>query len=172
MWHRHGSFESFFGKLNRFSCSLSEVIVMRARAREFWRDDAGLILSAELVVILTVAVLGMINVQQGILGEFADLSLAFQSLNQSYSTPSYRGCWKNWGRTSWTSGSTYIDRFNGCVGSGPVMSYGGEILGGGSDYLPSPSNPVPCGSCVTTDPLPAPDGVGPAEDHWLPAPAP
>jgi len=114
---------------------------MKNLLRDLWQEDAGLILSAELVIILTVAVIGMVvglvNLQNAILGEFADLSLAFQSLNQSYSTPTFRGCWKIWGRTSWTAGSTFIDVFDGCVGSGPCGNYGCEINGTGGCYLPN-----------------------------------
>ena len=112
---------------------------MTALWQNFLRDENGLILSAELVIILTITVLGMVvglvNLQQGLLGEFADLGLAFQSLNQSYGTPSYYGCRKWWGRTSWVAGSSFIDIFDGCVGGGPGNTYqGGEIIGGGTSY--------------------------------------
>lgn len=114
---------------------------MKHLLRDLWQEDAGMILSAELVIILTVAVIGMVvglvNLQNAILGEFADISLAFQSLNQSYSTPSFRGCWKFWGRTSWTAGSTFIDVFDGCVGSGPCGNYGCDINGAGGCLLPN-----------------------------------
>ena len=110
------------------------------------------------LIILTVTVLGMIvglvNLQNALLGEFADLSLAFQSLNQSYGTPSYRGCWKSWGRTSWVAGSSFIDVFNGCVGGGggSVGCYGSDIVGGTGYHLPSNSGPVIVGPQMTNDP--------------------
>ena len=119
---------------------------MKALWRDFVGDEAGVILSAELIIILTIAVLGMVvglsNVQQGVLGEFNDLTMAFQSLNQSYGTPSYRGCLKNWGRTSWMSGSSFFDVYDGCIGSGFTSTYqGGEIVGNTSGYyLPSQQN--------------------------------
>ena len=105
---------------------------MTALFRRLATDEAGLILSAELVIILTVAVLGMVvglvSVQHAVLSEFADLGLAFQSLNQSYGTPSYRGCWKWWGgRTSWYSGSSFIDLYDGCAAT--VSGYSGDIVG-------------------------------------------
>ena len=145
---------------------------MKTLWRDFVRDEAGLILSAELVVILTITVLGMVvglvNLQQAILGEFADLSLAFQSLNQSYATPSFRGCWKIWGRTSWTAGSSFIDIFDGCIGSGPMVGYGGgEIVGCSSYYLPSQGNQVIGESRLTT----TPNAVCPPETQGLPTPA-
>ncbi len=120
---------------------------MIALLRDFSHDEAGLILSAELVIILTIAVLGMVvglvNIQSALIGEFADLGLAFQSLNQSYSTPSYRGCWKWWGgRTSWVAGSYFIDIFDGCVGTNYVANNGCEITSGSAYYLPSGSGQV------------------------------
>lgn len=101
---------------------------MFAQLQSLWKDEAGFILSAEMVIILTISVLGMVTglvcLQNAILGEFADLSLAFQSLNQSYATPSYRGCWKYWGFTSWCAGSSFIDVFDGCaVGYGGMSTY-------------------------------------------------
>ena len=123
---------------------------MTALLRDLWRNDDGLILSAEMVVILTITVLGMVvglaNLQTAILGEFADLSLAFQSLNQSYSTPSYRGCWKYWGRTSWVAGSCFVDIFDGCVGGG---AYGSDIVSG--YQLPSTSGSVITEPLINTD---------------------
>jgi len=124
---------------------------MTAILRGIWRDEAGLILSAELVIILTIAVLGMIvglsNLQNALIGEFADLSLAFQNLNQSYSTPSYRGCWKIWGRTSWTAGSCFIDCFDGCVGNNQAGFNNCEICSGANSVLPSN------GSSTVVDPF-------------------
>lgn len=101
---------------------------MFAQLQSLWRDEAGFIISAEMVIILTITVLGMVTglvcLQHAILGEFADLSLAFQSLNQSYATPSYRGCWKWMGFTSWYAGSSFIDVFDGClVGTGGTSTY-------------------------------------------------
>ena len=143
---------------------------MTAILQELWRDEAGLILSAELVIILTIGVLGMIvglaNVQNALLGEFADLGLAFQSLNQSYRTPSYWGCWKIWGRTSWVAGSSFIDLYDGCVANNSFGNGGCEILSGTNcvgtangcsstvDSLvpPSPGNPSSTGLQPTPDP--------------------
>lgn len=95
-------------------------------------DESGLILSAELVLILTIAVLGivvgLVQVQTAVLSEFQDLSLAFSSMNQSYVTPGFHGCRKFWGPISWTAGSGFIDVFEGCVGG---WNGGGGYVGGG-----------------------------------------
>ena len=134
-----------------------KVFPMTALLRKLLSDEAGMILSAEMIIILTVSVLGMIvglvNLQNALLGEFADLSLAFQSLNQSYSTPSFRGCMKFWGRTSWYAGSSFIDIFDGCVSNGgngyagsEIVSgtgyYGGGYYGGGGYVVPGDAGPM------------------------------
>lgn len=127
--------------------------------RDLSRDESGFIVSAEIVIILTVAILGMVvglvNLQNALLGEFADLSMAFQSLNQSYSTPSYRGCMKWWGgRTSWVAGTTFIDIYDGCVANPNAGYYGGEIHGGTGYYSNTESCPItidqPATSTCTT----------------------
>lgn len=114
---------------------------MSAFLKNLWSDEAGVILSAELVIILTIAVLGMVVglscLQQAMFNEFRDLSLAFQSMNQSFFTPSFRGCWKWWGGpTSFVAGSSFYDVFDGCVygngygyGCGPCEIYGATNLG-------------------------------------------
>jgi hypothetical protein len=120
--------------------------------RKLWGDEAGLILSAEMVIILTITVLGMIvglvNLQNAILGEFTDLGLAFSSLNQSYSTPSYRGCWKYWGRTSWVAGSSFIDVYDGCYANNTTGCYGSDIASGGC-CLPATTGAVVTDSCTS-----------------------
>lgn len=130
---------------------------MNALLRDFWRDDAGLIVSAEIVIILTIGVIGMVTglvcLQHALLSEFADLGLAFQSLNQSYSTPWYRGCMKWWGwggRTSWVAGSCFIDVFDGCVGSGPGGCYNADICGTGN-YQPAATGQVNAELQTTTE---------------------
>lgn len=149
---------------------------MRTLFADFWDNEAGLILSAEMVLILTIAVLGivvgLVQVQTAVVSEFQDLALAFSSLNQSYSTPAFFGCRKWWGRTAWTSGSGFIDFFDGCIanGGGGVGGFGGyggygggvggysEIGGGnyGGQWSSGTAAPaattLPCESCVSEPP--------------------
>ena len=129
-------------------------------------DESGVILSAEIVLILTIGVLGMIvgltSLQNAVLGEMNDLAGAFRSLNQSYSTPSFRGCWKNCALTSFTMGSCYIDRYEACYTDAELC------LNGPTGYYGTESNnsygcPVGPGSCSTTVP-----GVGPACNQFVP----
>ena len=57
--------------------------------------ESGLILSAEMVLVLTIGVLGMVvglaSMRDSLLNEFCDLSSAFGALDQSYS---FRGALK------------------------------------------------------------------------------
>jgi hypothetical protein len=112
---------------------------MKKTLVELLNNESGLIISAEMVLVLTICVLGivvgLVQVQSAIVTEFMDLSLAFSSLNQSYSTPSFFGCRKFWGRTSFTAGSGFIDIFDGCIGGGGGGGWGGGYGGvGGGGY--------------------------------------
>jgi Flp pilus assembly pilin Flp len=56
--------------------------------KNFWNDEAGVIISAELVLVLTIAVLAMVvglsEVAVAVNTELNDVSNAFGALNQSY----------------------------------------------------------------------------------------
>ena len=97
-------------------------------------NESGLILSAELVLILTIGVIGMVTglacVQQAVVYELNDLGLAFSSLNQTYWTPTYRGGWKRFcgGNKSFVAGSSFIDIYDG--GAGVQGSSMAPVAGG------------------------------------------
>jgi hypothetical protein len=76
--------------------------------RDLWNDESGAILSAEMVTVGTVAVLGT-TVGLGTLGsavneELLDVAKGIRSLDQSYSIQGFTG------RRGWTAGSSYIQR--------------------------------------------------------------
>jgi len=110
---------------------------MKTLCRKLIIDESGVILSAELVLILTIAVLGIVtglaSVQQAVVYELTDLGLAFSGLNQSYSTPSYFGGrkWCNGGLKSFAAGSSFFDIYDGCTGvnSGAVATGASAIYG-------------------------------------------
>ena len=60
--------------------------------KQFWQDEAGFIISAELVLVATMLVIGLVvglsKVQHAIIGELGDVADAIGSLDQTYS---YRG---------------------------------------------------------------------------------
>lgn len=153
---------------------------MKTLCKELLSNEDGFILSAEMILILTIAVLGIVvglaQVQQAVVSELQDLALAFSGLNQSYATPAFRGCFK-WGRPiSWTAGSGFINFNNTCLGTGGVApgGWGGGYsdIGGGSIYSGPASAPAsvievpqcapvatPCVNCLPsapTSPIPTP----------------
>jgi|GEM_PF-966880 len=102
--------------------------------RKLWKDEAGVIIAAELVLILTIVVIGVIvglvGLKNAVSGELQDVSAALSSLNQSYGYTGFRGgvgrsCKKF---TSFTAGSTYIDAN---VGEGGSVSDFGAYTNGG-----------------------------------------
>ncbi len=56
--------------------------------QRLWQDDAGFIVSAELILIATIAVIGLIvglaSVRDAITAELSDVGGAIQDVNQSY----------------------------------------------------------------------------------------
>jgi len=94
---------------------------MRTLIFRLWNDDNGFVISAELVLVLTIAVLGMVvglhSVTSSVNNEFNDLSGAFGSLNQSYY---FRGFAKSWHAA--VSGSAYGDRGDFCDCSPVIQS--------------------------------------------------
>ena len=80
--------------------------------RNLWNDEAGFIISAELVLIATILVIGLIvglsEVQAALVAELNDVSCAIGSLNQSYYFKGFAGC------KSQTFGSHYNDTVDVC----------------------------------------------------------
>ena len=73
--------------------------------RNFWKDESGFIVSAELVLIATICVIGIIvglvEVQWAIVGELNDVGDAIGSLNQSFQFSGFTSF-----KTQSTSGNT------------------------------------------------------------------
>lgn len=67
---------------------------MAQLAREFWQDTQGFVVTAEMIILVTVLVLGLFTglniLQSAVVSELADVSASLQSLNQSYSLPSFQ----------------------------------------------------------------------------------
>jgi hypothetical protein len=63
---------------------------------KLWRDEAGVLLSAEAVVVGTIAVVGLTTgltvVAKAVNEELQDVAFAIRSLDQSYSIPAIEGC--------------------------------------------------------------------------------
>lgn len=123
--------------------------------RGLWHDERGAVLSAEVVTVGTVAVLGAVAglsaAANAVDGEMKDFAYAIRSLDQSYEINGHRSC------GAWTAGSCYIQR--------PVQ----ESI---QALCAEPSNP---GEVVTPEaqsptPIITPDTDAPKPND-LPAPA-
>ena len=79
---------------------------------QLWRDDLGFIISAELVLIATILVIGMIvglvSLRDQVVQELGDVGAAFSQLVQSYSFSGITG------HTSSTAGSAFADFTDFC----------------------------------------------------------
>ncbi|MCA9138861.1 MAG: hypothetical protein KDB00_18950 [Planctomycetales bacterium] len=85
---------------------------MNITAKKLWNDDAGFVVSVELVLIATIGVIGLITgltaVRDGVVSELSDTAGAVQDLNQSYS---YNGVV---GHSATTAGSNFVDALDFC----------------------------------------------------------
>lgn len=150
---------------------------MKTLVTSLWHDEAGFIISAELVVIATLLVIGLITglacVQGALIEEFRDLAFAFSSLNQSFVTSGFTGCWTPCGIRARTFGSFFFDRrrvgiaacpvdFVGAwgVGIGSGVAFEGVGIGGltGAAAIVPGAVPCPTGGCLTS---PCPVGICP-----------
>lgn len=79
---------------------------------KLWSDDRGFVVSTELILLATVAVIGLLvgmaAVRDGVVSELSDVAGAVQDVNQGYS---YDGIT---GHNSATAGSTYVDDLDEC----------------------------------------------------------
>ncbi|QGQ25990.1 hypothetical protein F1728_26405 [Gimesia benthica] len=83
---------------------------------QFWNDEAGFVISAELVLVLTIAVLAMIvglsEVAVAVNTELNDISNAIGALNQSYAYTGFRGTGGK--AKSFYAGSRFEDAVDDC----------------------------------------------------------
>lgn len=96
---------------------------MATLAQQLFQDEAGFIVSAELVLISTIVVIGMVvglsEVANGINQELEDVGSAFGSLNQSY-------CFRGFtGHKGWQAGSSFHDQADYCDGENDITCDGG-----------------------------------------------
>src|SRR4029434_7322011 len=80
--------------------------------KNLWNDEAGFIVSAELVLIATILVIGMItgltSVRDAVITELADVGGAIGSVNQSFV---FRGASAH---CATTAGSAFVDTLDFC----------------------------------------------------------
>lgn len=81
--------------------------------KNFLNDENGVIVSAEIVLVATILVLGMVvglaELQSAIVGELSDVASAFGNVDQSYSTSGYVSYKASGGVKTRTYGASYYD---------------------------------------------------------------
>ncbi len=89
-----------------------------AMLQNLWNDESGVILSAEIVLIGTILILGMIvglvELQCAVVGELSDLGDAFGNFDQSYQTSGIFSYKHRRGIKAATAGARYRDRPDQC----------------------------------------------------------
>ena len=102
---------------------------MRHLFTQLLNDDAGFIVSAELVLVATIAVLslvvGLTEVASAINNELNDVADAFGSINQSFCFQGFSGCKAN------STGSRYQDQVDECDQNTIVCSNPPQAEGNG-----------------------------------------
>ena len=131
----------------------------------FWKDTTGAILSAELIFILTILVIGMIvgqsELQTSINEELDDIGNAIGHLNQSYYYSGF-SAYKHTsgGLKSRTSGSAFFDLAdacdNGCGGRSTIACAGAQPEGGGCGIGTGSSISVGSGRVISGSSAPSP----------------
>lgn len=81
--------------------------------KSLWNDDAGIILSSELILIATILVIGLIvglvELQCAVVGELSDIGDAVGNLDQSYVISGIVSKKSTGGIKGYTAGSQYWD---------------------------------------------------------------
>ena len=84
--------------------------------RQLWADEAGFVVSSELVLVATMLVLGMIvgltSLRNQVVQELGDLAVAIGNFEQSYQFSSVIG------HTASTAGSMFVDNDDYCDNGG------------------------------------------------------
>ncbi|HVJ69502.1 MAG TPA: hypothetical protein VM510_16110 [Caulifigura sp.] len=129
--------------------------------RSLLRDERGFVITAELILISTVLVLGLVvalnTVKTAIAGELGDVANAIGSLNQSYYTHGFHGCrTANGGVAARTYGSAFLDRADSSDEQEADFATGVNAVCTTAACIKTPCE-TPGGPCATSPP---PCGTG------------
>lgn len=90
--------------------------------QRLWNDEAGFVISAELVLIVTIAILGMVvglaAVRDGVTSELGDIAEAINALNQGYTYDGLLGHSASVAGSIWQDGTDFCDRGTSIDGAG------------------------------------------------------
>jgi len=105
--------------------------------KKLWNDEAGLIVSAELALVLTIGVLAMVvglsEVAVAVNTELNDISNAIGSLNQSYAYTGFQAK-DNYKMKSFVAGSAFTDAIDDCDTNKSCDLVGGTYAITGEGY--------------------------------------
>lgn len=106
--------------------------------QKLWADEAGFIISAELVLVATIVVIGLIvglaTVRNQIVQELVDVGQAIGSISQSYAYGAVNGAATH--SCGWTDGSGWYDVPDFCQ----VQTQAPGAPAGGIDLVSNPAN--------------------------------
>ncbi|TWT39609.1 Flp family type IVb pilin [Blastopirellula retiformator] len=111
--------------------------------KRLWNDEAGFIVSTELILIATIVVIGLIvglaSVRDAVTSELSDVAGAIQDLDQSYTI------WGITGHSAAVSGSDYSDNLDYCDTDGAVAGQIDNciVISGANDTDESGNAPLP-----------------------------
>ena len=113
---------------------------MRNFLNRFWNDDEGFIVSAELLFLYTIAVLGlltgMVAIRNAVIHEMVDVATSIASLDQSFAFNALTGC------GAYTNGSKFTDNTASVQGAYNVT--GDFIAGAGGTTVPITGTQAAC----------------------------
>ena len=93
---------------------------MTTLIHQFVRDEAGFVISAELILVATIAVLSMVvglsELSKAINQELEDVAAAFGAVSQSYKYSGLQGHQGRW------EGSLFNDQFDECDGECDIVA--------------------------------------------------
>lgn len=98
---------------------------MLAGIKRFWKEEQGAVVSAEIMLIATVLVIGVLiglkSVRDSVVSELADVAQAFSQVNQRFTLSGWNS-WgnqhgRNWGGNAWDSGDDWggSNQTAGCI---------------------------------------------------------
>lgn len=109
---------------------------MRNLAQRLWQDDAGFVVSTELVLVATLLVIGITvgqsTLRDAVISELADTADAINQINQSYSFTAVTG------HSSSVAGTIFVDAEDFCDNTAGTPGQQGE---GGGQCVDITNNP-------------------------------
>jgi Flp pilus assembly pilin Flp len=114
--------------------------------QRIWKDEAGFVVSAELILVATIAVIGMVvglnAVKTSVTAELADVAAAIGSVSQSYTV------WGAQGHSASVAGFEFGDAVDFCDVEGSENEFsqcvavsGATVVGDESGAIAAPSGP-------------------------------